>query len=191
MRMRALNFCSALLILWASSAFGADHTFQLAPENTRIDWTLSDVLHTVHGTFQLKRGAVHFDPETGKANGEVVIDVASGNSGSDARDKRMHANVLESAKYPEAIFTPDHVEGTVALTGASHVRIHGSFRIHGASHDMIMDAQLNASGDKMTADLTFSIPYVAWGMKDPSTFILKVGKTVDLKVEATGSLLSQ
>ncbi|MDE3196134.1 MAG: YceI family protein [Acidobacteriota bacterium] len=181
----------ALWIFLALPLFAAEHTLQLTPEGTKIDWTLSDVLHTVHGTFKLKRGAVHFDPETSKASGEVVVDVASGNSGSDARDKRMHANVLESAKYPEAVFTPNRVEGTIALSGASHVKVHGTFRIHGADHEMTMDAQLNASGDRMTATLTFSLPYVAWGMKDPSTFILKVSKSVDMRVEASGSLLGQ
>jgi len=181
-----MKICALLLL--ALPVLAAERTLDLTPENTKIEWTLSDVLHTVHGTFQLKSGSVHFDSDTGKAGGEVVVNVASGKSGSETRDKRMHANVLESPKYPDAVFTPDRIDGTVAMNGASQVKIHGNFRIHGADHEMSMDAQLNATAEKMTAVLTFAIPYVAWGMKDPSTFILKVGKSVDMKIEATGPL---
>ncbi len=70
-------------------AFGAGYSVELTPENTKIKWTLGDVLHTVNGTFQLQRGKIDFDPETGKASGQVVVDVASGQSGNDARDRRM------------------------------------------------------------------------------------------------------
>jgi polyisoprenoid-binding protein YceI len=71
------------------------NSLELRPENTKIQWTLSDVIHTVNGTFRLKRGHVDFDPATGKASGQVVIHFTSGNSGNEARDRRMHANVLE------------------------------------------------------------------------------------------------
>ena len=147
------------LLLLALPVLAAERTLDLTPENTKIEWTLSDVLHTVRGTFQLKSGSVHFDPDTGKAGGEVVVNVASGNSGNETRDRRMHASILESGKYPDAVFTPDRIDGTVAANGASHVKIHGVFRIHGSDHEMSMEAQLNATSEKMTAGLTFAVSY--------------------------------
>jgi hypothetical protein len=33
------------------------------------------------------------------------------------------------------------------------------------------------------------IPYVAWGLKNPSTFILRVSDKLDLDFDATGQLL--
>jgi polyisoprenoid-binding protein YceI len=92
-----------LAVLTANISLAADYRLPLTPA-TKIEWTLSDPLHTVHGTFKLKRGGVIFDPESGKAGGEIVVDVASGDSGSGTRDSRVHANVLESGKYPEASF---------------------------------------------------------------------------------------
>jgi len=108
-----------LLSALAAPLSGADYSLQLTPENTKVEWTLGDVLHTVHGTFQLKRGSLRFDSDSGKAGGEVVVDVVSGASGSGARDKRMHKNILESGLFPEAVFVPDRVEGKLAQSGAS------------------------------------------------------------------------
>jgi polyisoprenoid-binding protein YceI len=169
-------------------ALAAEYSLELKPESTKIKWTLGDVLHTVHGTFHLKRGTIDFDTDAGKASGQVIVDVASGDSGSEKRDHRMHANVLESAKYPEAVFTPDRVEGALAVPGTSSVKLHGMFTIHGTAHEMTMDVQTNATADQMNATITFDLPYVAWGMKDPSTFVLKVNKVVQVSIEGGGPL---
>jgi hypothetical protein len=99
--------------------------------NSQVAFTLGDVLHTVHGTFALKHGQVRFDPEAGSASGEIVVDAASGRSGSPARDRRMHDNILESGRYPEIVFRPDRVEGKIAAEGASDALMHGVFTIHG------------------------------------------------------------
>src|SRR4051812_1628691 len=112
MRLARLFVAAAAITL---PAFAASYTLELKPETTKVQFTLTDPIHTVHGTFSLKRGTIDFDTDTGKASGQVVVDVTSGNSGSDARDSRMHANVLESKKFPEAVFTPDHVEGALVV----------------------------------------------------------------------------
>jgi len=53
--MRLITF----LITLAAPAFCGEYSLQLTPDNTRIEWTLSDVLHAVHGTFELKRGTMN------------------------------------------------------------------------------------------------------------------------------------
>ena len=45
----------------------------------------------------------------------VLVDVASGQSGSHARDLRMQKDVLESAKFPKAIFHPEKVAGSIRI----------------------------------------------------------------------------
>ena len=37
-------------------AYGQSIVLQLDAANTRVDFTLADVLHTVHGSFRLKKG---------------------------------------------------------------------------------------------------------------------------------------
>jgi len=172
----------------AVCAGAAEYQLHLDPETTQVNWTLGDVLHTVHGTFKLRRGGIVFDNESGKASGEVVVDAASGESGSSARDGRMHKNVLESAKYPDVSFTPDRLEGKVELSGVSNVKLHGTFRIHGGAHEITVPVKVTANGGSFDAEIKFEVPYVAWGMKDPSNLILRVSKSVEIEVRATGRL---
>jgi polyisoprenoid-binding protein YceI len=185
--MRALL---AVLIVTASAASAADVALELDPAQTHIAWTLGDVLHTVHGTFKLTRGNIRFDPETGKASGELVVDAATGESGSHARDGRMHKHVLESDKFPAITFRPDLVTGAVNLDGDSQVQLHGSFGIHGAEHEITVPAKLHCSNAHMNATIDFAVPFVKWGMKDPSTLFLKVKDTVEIQVQTAGPLNS-
>jgi YceI-like domain len=90
---------------------------ELDPGKTEVAFVLSDVLHTVHGTFRLKQGHVSFDPDSNAMNGEIVVDAASGNSGSSARDKRMTPDVLEAQRFPEIRFAPAGSVGSIAPSG--------------------------------------------------------------------------
>ena len=173
-----------ILLCLAGAAF-AENSFELDPAKTEINFTLHDALHTVHGTFKLKRGSIHFDQARGKAGGELVIDVASGASGNGSRDKRMHKEILESLKYPEASFTPDSVKGRLDTEGESQLDLHGVFKIHGADHEMTLQLLVDAlGGGQYKATSHFSIPYVEWGIKDPSNFLLRVDKQVLMEVKA-------
>lgn len=166
----------------------AESTVELDPARTTINFTLADVLHTVHGTFKLKRGSITFDSSTGKASGEIVVDVASGNSGGGTRDKRMHKEILESARYPEAVFTADRVSGELPSRGASELDVHGSFQIHGTSHEMTFHFRADVNGSEVASSTGFTIPYVQWGMKNPSNFLLRVSDKVEMNIQAIGRL---
>jgi len=172
------------LFICVAGAAASGTTFDLDPSKTQINFTLHDPLHTVQGSFNLKRGSLQLDPQTGKATGEMVIDVPSGISGNGSRDKRMHKEILESQKYPEAVFTPDRVRGTIAPEGTSEIDVHGSFRIHGADHEITIHFQVQANGSRYIAVGQFLIPYVKWGMKNPSNFLLKVDDKVAIDVRA-------
>src|SRR5208282_1303191 len=76
----------------------AEVVFGVDPDQSKVHWELGTTLHTVHGTFAFKNGTFHLDPATGKASGEIVVYATSGDSGNDSRDKKMHQDVLESAK---------------------------------------------------------------------------------------------
>lgn len=184
---RIVLSCTAFIVL-SGFATAQDLQFKVDPQHTTIKLTLSDVLHTVHGSFQLIRGDLRFDPATNKLAGEIVVDAKSGETGNGMRDRKMHKEVLESERYPEISFQPDRVEGTVTLQGNSLVRVHGIFSMHGVEHEMTVPAQISISPDRWTANLHFSVPYVSWGMKNPSTLFLRVSGTVEVEILAAGTV---
>ncbi len=173
---------SALLLAAGETLPSQPRSIAIDPAQTKVEFTLASLLHTVHGDFHLKRGTLSFDPRSGKASGELVVDATSGESGSPARDKRMHAAILESAQYPEIAFRPDRVDGKVAPEGKSQVQLHGLFTIHGVAHEILFPATVDAAGGQYTVAGTFEVPYVRWGMKNPSTLLLRVSDKVEITI---------
>jgi polyisoprenoid-binding protein YceI len=185
----ALACCGALAFAPASRAQG--FSVALDPAQTKVAFTLDTTLHNVHGTFQLKSGQVHFDVATSKASGAIIVDARSGDTDNKSRDKKMHQEILESQKYAEIIFTPLQVRGSVDPKKASQVDVTGTFRIHGQDHDITMTMALQpGSGSQLHCDTNFAIPYIAWGMKDPSTFLLHANDTVELEIHATAQIIA-
>ena len=178
-----------VLMALASSLFAEDVVFEFDPTQTRVNYRLGDYLHGsqgIQGTFKLKSGQIHYDPATGVAGGLVVVDATSGSSGSDGRDSRMHKNILESERYPEITFTPARVQGAVAAQGQSRVEIQGLLNLHGVDHEVTITADVNPSGNQLIARTQFPVPYVLWGLKNPSTFILRVSTHVDIDITSSG-----
>ena len=188
MKTMARRHIPLFILLATTLSWGEaqEATLNFVPAQTTVDFTLGDVLHTVHGSFKLKTGQVRFDPATNSISGEIVVDAASGNSGSTGRDRKMHKEILQSARYSEVTFRPDRVDGKVLATGRSAVQVHGMFGILGAEHEITVPAQVELAPDHWSLTVHFAVPYVKWGIKDPSTFILRVEKTVDIDLSARG-----
>jgi polyisoprenoid-binding protein YceI len=157
------------------------------PNHTRVEFTLGGTVHTVHGTFALKHGSIRLDPATHEASGQIVVDAASGNSGSEPRDRRMNREILESDRYPEIVFTPDRFEGQIPASGDFQLNVHGIFRLHGADHEMVMPVQAKRGPEGIIAAILFSIPYVSWGLKNPNTFFLRVSDQVEITIHTVAA----
>jgi polyisoprenoid-binding protein YceI len=160
----------------------------LDPAQSTVHYVLDTTLHTVHGTFHLKRGSLRLNPEGGKAAGEFVADATSGESGDESRDKKMHREILESQKFTEVIFRPDRLDGKVLLSGPSSVQLHGMFVLHGGEHELTVPVQEEVSGQHWKGTAKFSVPYISWGLKNPSSFLLKANPAVDIELELSGSV---
>jgi polyisoprenoid-binding protein YceI len=185
--------CRRFLLLIAGCLFvcvpalrAQESIVTLDPATTKIEFTLAATMHTVHGIFKLKSGQIHFNPADGKASGAVIIDATSGDTDNSSRDKKMHAEILESAKFPEIVFTPAHAKGSIPAQGASQVEVSGVIRLHGQDHEMTLAFTVQPGADgSLQASTQFAVPYVRWGLKNPSTFLLHVRDTVDMEVHAT------
>lgn len=185
---KALPILVAILTALSGYSLAQESTLELDPAKTQIEFTVPSTLHTVHGTFQVKSGTVHFNPATGAASGMILVDATSGDSGSSARDKRMHKEILESAKYPDITFVPTKVTGQLSPTGTSNMQVEGTFTLHGSDHPISVSIPVQISGNQVTANYHFVIPYVSWGLKNPSQFVLRVSDKVDVDVTASGHL---
>jgi polyisoprenoid-binding protein YceI len=172
----------------APAARAQDSAVVLDRGQAKIEFTLGSTLHTVHGTFALKDSALRFDPANGKISGTVVADATSGESGNSGRDSRMHREILESVKFPEIVFTPTQITGAVAAQGTSKVEVSGRFRLHGQEHDLKVPVEIVADGQQLQLAMHFVIPYVEWGLKNPSNFVLHVSDKVDVEIHAAGRM---
>lgn len=175
----------ATLIL-APASRAQDSIVQLDSAQAKIEFSLEGNFHTVHGKFALKSSTIRFDPSTGKISGSIIVDATSGDSGNNGRDKKMHREILESAKFPDIVFVPGKITGAVAAEGASKVEVAGQFRLHGQDHEVTLPIEIKADGRNLQIATHIEIPYVQWGMKNPSNFLLRVSDKVAIDIQATG-----
>jgi polyisoprenoid-binding protein YceI len=157
-------------------------------KQSKTSWSVDSTLHTVHGEFALKGGILRFDTVTGRAAGEILVYAPSGDSGNASRDARMHKEILESAKYPDITFRPTQFDGKLTTPGRSEGNLHGILSIHGAEHEIVVSVQANLTSDHWTGTAKVEVPYVKWGMKDASNFLLKVKPVVSVGVDLSGTV---
>lgn len=192
--MKKLLFLSMIALAAVTPVCGVAQaqmvSIQFNPAQSTVTWNLPDALHTVGGTFALTAGKIAFDPQTGAASGLFTVDENTGQSGNSIRDGRMKKSVLKTAQYPVATFQPMHVTGAFHASGASQLAVDGVLHIYGADHKMQLNFQVTVTGNAVDAATKFDVPYVAWGMRDPSTLFFRVGKSVQMTVDAKGTLLA-
>ncbi len=163
-------------------------TLTVDPSQSTVHWTLDTTIHTVHGSFRVKRGNITLNRSTGAASGEIIIDATSAESGNDSRDHKMHKEILESAKFSEIVFHPSHIDGKIPTQGNTTAQLHGTFTLHGSDHEFTAPTEAQLSATQWKASSTFTIPYIEWKLKDPSNFILKAKPTVEVKVDLVGTI---
>jgi polyisoprenoid-binding protein YceI len=180
--------CSFLLCLLPAALAAQSHIFTVDSKTSEVAFTLGDVLHTVHGVFQIQSGSIAFDSGSSKISGSIIVAAGSGNSGGGARDKRMTKDILDAPHFNEITFVPQSYEGGLRSSGISTIQVKGIFTLHGVPHEITVPMQVDIDGAKCRAQTRFPVPYVKWGLKDPSTFVLKVGKEVEIDLKLAGSI---
>ncbi len=187
-KIAARTLLVSLTFSFTSIAFAQRQNFKINPSLSTVAFTLTSNDDTTKGTFQVEKGAVAFDPASAQISGLVVVSAASGNSGNAARDKRMLKGVLQASRFARITFAPQSYTGTMAPAGDSNLQVTGVFTLHGTPHTITVPMLIHIQGNQCTATSTFKIPYVQWGLKDPSWFVFRVAKDVAIKLTLTGSL---
>ncbi len=174
----------------STAAAAAPLVFHLDPERSTVRFQLDATMHDVHGTLGPASGDVRFDPDgAAAAHGEVVIDVTRADTGIGRRDRKMHQLILETDRYPTATYRIDRIDLPGGLRqGRNDLQLHGDLTFHGARHRVAVLTVARVEGNRVEATASFDVPYVEWGLRDPSFFVLRVGKTVRVELDVAGLL---
>ncbi|CAN5769540.1 hypothetical protein BH10ACI4_BH10ACI4_14960 [soil metagenome] len=170
------------------STLQAQQKLVIDPAKSEVHFTLVDTLHTVRGTFHVQQGEVDFDAGTGEAGGSIVVDALSGASGNSMRDKRMKKDELKTESFQSVTFAPKRFTGAFHTSGDSALQVHGLFTILGTAHEIDVPMQVQVNDGQLHAVGSFAIPYVKWGLKDPSSMMIKVNKEVQIDLLLVGTL---
>jgi len=173
---------------WSSGAGAAEQVLRIDPAVSQVRFRLEATLHSASGTIAVRAGVIRFELAGGVAGGEVVLSATSANTANERRDRRLHDEVLESGTYPDIVFRPATLSADVDERGTGTVSLTGTVTIHGGDHPVTVRAAVRREGGAIRATGTLTVPYVAWGLKDPSVFLLRVAKQVDVAFSVAGTL---
>ena len=187
--MRALVIAS--ILAFVAPAGAEPFRLVLEPAATEISFTLGARLHTVRGRFALASGEVTFDPDTGAASGAIRVDAQSGETGIDRRDRVMHEEVLDSAQHPLLVLRPERIEVSRREAEALAGTLFGQIELRGVSHPISIPFEGARHDERAQITLHFDVPWVAWGLPDPSNALLSVEKTLAVAVSSGGTLAAE
>jgi polyisoprenoid-binding protein YceI len=184
--MKTRTLLALLPLLCTPFALAQHQAFNINPDSSTVAFTLDSGHDTTNGTFHVQKGTVNFDRGTTALSGLIVVSASTGITGNASRDKKMLNDVLQAGKFADVTFLPQTYTGTLAPAGDSTLRVTGVFTLHGTPHTITVPMEMHIDGNKLTAETAFKVPYVEWGLKDPSWFVLKVAKEVDVKLTLVG-----
>jgi len=190
MKTKAIFTGFVVVLSLGVAASAQQQIFTVNPGTSSIGFALTGTGHEVHGIFHVTSGTIQFERNAPKMSGTVVVSASSGDSGDKSRDKNMNQKVLQSDGFTDISFQPQSYSGTLAPSGDSTIQVSGTFTLHGTPHDITVPMQVHIDGQNLTAKGTFIVPYVKWGLKDPSVFILKVAKEVHIDLNLAGTVAS-
>lgn len=178
----------ALAFLFASTAFAQHQTFAVQPGASAVRMTLNTTHEIVNGTFHIQSGSVEFDPSTPKMSGSVVVSAGSGNTGNDSRDRKMNRDILKVSQYTTVSFEPKSYSGVIVPSGDSTIQVTGMFTLLGTPHEITIPLQVHLDSANATAKAHFVVPYVQWGLKNPSLLIWKADNDVTIDLNLVGRI---
>jgi polyisoprenoid-binding protein YceI len=178
----------ALAILLAPVTFAQKQTFVPNPDASEVKMTLKTTHEVVNGTFHIQSGSLEFDRSSTKISGSVVVLAASGNTGNGIRDKKMNKDILEVEQHATVSLEPKSYAGAMAPSGDSTIQVTGIFTLLGTPHEITIPTLVHIEGTTATAKAHFLVPYIQWGLKDPSFLFWKADKDVAIDIFLTGRL---
>jgi len=183
--------CLALLPLvgiLVPAALAQHQTFTVNPDASEITMTLKTTHELVNGVFHVQSGSIEFERSAPRMSGSVIVLSATGKTGNDSRDKKMKNDILKVDQYTTISFAPKTYTGAIGASGDSTIQVSGVFTLLGNAHDLTIPMQIHLDGSKAVAKAQFVIPYVQWGLKNPSFLFWKADNDVAIGVNLVGQI---
>ena len=178
----------ALAAVLAPASLAQHQTFVVNPDASEVKITLKTTHELVYGTFHVQSGSIEFDRSAPKMSGAVVVLAGSGKTGNDSRDKKMNKDILKVEQYATVSFEPKTYTGAIALSGDSTVQVTGIFTLLSTPHEITIPILVHLEGTTATAKAHFVVPYVQWGLKNPSFLVWKADNDVAIDLFLAGRL---
>jgi polyisoprenoid-binding protein YceI len=178
----------ALAVLLAPVALAQHQAFVVNPDASEVKITLKTTHELVNGGFHVQSGSIEFDRTTRNMSGSVVVLAGSGKTGNDSRDKKMNKDILKAEQYATVSFEPKTYIGDLAPSGDSNIQVTGVFTLLGTPHQITIPILVHLESTAATAKAHFIVPYVQWGLKNPSFLIWKADDDVAIDLSLAGHL---
>ncbi len=178
----------SLAVILAPAALAQHEAFTVNPDASDVKMTLNTTHEVVNGTFHIQSGSIEFDRSASRISGSVVVLAGSGKTGNDSRDKKMNKDILKVDQYTTVSFAPRTYTGTIAPSGDSTIQVSGVFTLLGIPHDLTIPMRIQIDGSKATARAHFVVPYVQWGLKNPSFMFWKAENDVAIDLSLVGQI---
>jgi hypothetical protein len=177
-----------LAVILAPAALAEHETFAVNPDASEVRMTLNTTHEVVNGTFHIQSGSIEFDRSAPKMSGSVVVLAGSGKTGNGSRDKRMNKEILQVEQHATVSFEPKSYAGFIAPSGDSIIQVTGIFTLLGTPHEITIPMLVHLERATATAKAHLVVPYIQWGLKDPSFLVWKADKDVAIDLFLTGQL---
>jgi hypothetical protein len=178
----------ALAVILGPAALAQQQTFAVNPDASEVKMKLNTTHEVVKGTFHIQSGSIEFDRSAPEMSGSVTVLAGSGKTGNDSRDKKMNKDILKVPQHTTVSFAPKTYTGTIAPSGDSTIQVSGVFTLLGNPHDLTIPMQIHMDGSKATARAQFVVPYVQWGLKNPSFMFWKAENDVAIDLNLVGQV---
>ena len=170
------------------SAVARGESFTVHPDASQVKITLKTTHEIVNGTFRVQAGSIAFDRGSHAMSGNLVVQAGSGKTGNGSRDKKMDKDVLEVERYATISFAPKSYAGAIAGSGDSNIQVSGTFTLLGTPHEITVPMVVHLDGANATAKGHFVVPYVQWGLKNPSFLFWKADNDVAVDLDLAGTV---
>jgi polyisoprenoid-binding protein YceI len=177
-----------LAVVLAPVAVAQHKTFVVNPDASEVKMTLNTTHEVVNGVFHVQSGSIDFDGNGNHLSGTILVAAGSGKTGNDSRDKKMNKDILRADQFTTVSFAPATFTGTILPAGDSALQVSGVFTLLGTPHDLTIPLQIHRQGTKASAKAHFVVPYVKWGLKNPSFLIWKAENEVTIDLNLVGQI---